>query len=102
MAHASAVSQHPTSSPFARASAYAWEPAFLRKVEESRESELKIYRSLAYAFGVGMNGVFLALPNALPLIAFAVMVWAGDSLTPARVFTTLQLFDVRQPRHRAA
>jgi len=73
---------------------YAWEKAFNKKVNDCREVELMWYRRLAYVFAMGLNLIFLLLPQMLQLLVFVVFALDNNDLTPSRVFTAIQLFQI--------
>jgi len=74
---------------------YAWEKAFRKEVGVLRESELRKLTQLAYVSGVGFSVILLSVPIIQPILVFLVYIKTSDeSLTAAKAFTTVALFNL--------
>ncbi|KAL6469214.1 hypothetical protein MHYP_G00227380 [Metynnis hypsauchen] len=69
---------------------YNWEQHFTQKINESRKKELSHLKSLKYLDAVCVY-TWAALPVVISILTFVTYVLLGNSLTAAKVFTTLAL-----------
>uniref|UniRef100_A0AAR2JB30 ATP-binding cassette, sub-family C (CFTR/MRP), member 10 n=1 Tax=Pygocentrus nattereri TaxID=42514 RepID=A0AAR2JB30_PYGNA len=69
---------------------YNWEQHFTQKINESRKKELSHLKSLKYLDAVCVY-TWAALPVVISILTFITYVLLGNSLTAAKVFTTLAL-----------
>ncbi|KAF9357787.1 hypothetical protein BGX34_009218 [Mortierella sp. NVP85] len=72
---------------------YGWEDAFLSKLEDLRNQELKYVRSLLISRS-GIAAVNLTVPVIAATLTFLVYSLTDHELTPAIVFSSLSLFNV--------
>ncbi|KAG0075872.1 hypothetical protein BGZ92_002684, partial [Podila epicladia] len=72
---------------------YGWEEAFLSKLEDLRNKELKYVRTLLISRS-GIAAVNLTVPVIAATLTFVTYSLAGNELTPAVVFSSLSLFNV--------
>ncbi|XP_041116108.1 multidrug resistance-associated protein 1-like, partial [Polyodon spathula] len=74
---------------------YAWEPSFLQKVVDIRESEMEVLKSSGYLTAFSML-MLTCVPFLVSLATFGVFVLADDGnvLTASRVFTSISLFNI--------
>ena len=78
--------------------ANAWERPFEGKIDDRREVELAVVRSIAYWYCVGMNSVFIAAPELQKLAVLVAYYLLDGSFRPSVIFPTLMLFSiVREP-----
>ena len=75
---------------------YAWETAFMEKIQIIRELELELLKQMAYIVAVGFTLILQAAPIIQPILIFFVYVKLGNSLDAARAFTTISLFNIMQ------
>ncbi|BGP58188.1 hypothetical protein JCM8202v2_005849 [Rhodotorula sphaerocarpa] len=76
---------------------FAWEIPYLGKLHEYRSAELAKIRKLLIA-RAGTTGVAMSLPTLATVIAFVTYANTGHSITAAKIFTSLTLFQlVRMP-----
>ncbi|KAG0036025.1 hypothetical protein BGZ82_004800 [Podila clonocystis] len=72
---------------------YGWEEAFLCKLEDLRNKELKYVRTLLISRS-GIAAVNLTVPVIAATLTFVAYSLAGRPLTPAIVFSSLSLFNI--------
>ncbi|MGH0178511.1 UNVERIFIED_CONTAM: hypothetical protein FKN15_078211 [Acipenser sinensis] len=74
---------------------YAWEPSFLHKVVDIRESEMEVLKSSGYLTAFSML-MLTCVPFLVSLATFGVFVLADDGnvLTASKVFTSISLFNI--------
>lgn len=72
---------------------YGWEEAFLTKLEDLRNKELKYVRSLLISRS-GIAAVNLTVPVIAATLTFVVYSVTDHQLTPAIVFSSLSLFNI--------
>ncbi|XP_058886564.1 multidrug resistance-associated protein 1-like, partial [Acipenser ruthenus] len=74
---------------------YAWEPSFLQKVVDIRESEMEVLKSSGYLTAFSML-MLTCVPFLVSLATFGVFVLADDGnvLTASKVFTSISLFNI--------
>ncbi|KAG0334412.1 hypothetical protein BG004_000426, partial [Podila humilis] len=72
---------------------YGWEDAFLSKLEDLRNKELKYVRTLLISRS-GIAAVNLTVPVIAATLTFVAYSLAGNTLTPAIVFSSLSLFNI--------
>ncbi|KAG0018030.1 hypothetical protein BGZ81_010421 [Podila clonocystis] len=72
---------------------YGWEEAFLGKLEDLRNKELKYVRTLLISRS-GIAAVNLTVPVIAATLTFVAYSLAGRPLTPAIVFSSLSLFNI--------
>ncbi|KAF9086556.1 hypothetical protein BGX27_003172, partial [Mortierella sp. AM989] len=72
---------------------YGWEDAFLKKLEDLRNKELKYVRTLLIARS-GIAAVNLTVPVLAATLTFVAYSLTGHELTPAIVFSSLSLFNI--------
>ena len=72
---------------------YAWEPAFLDRVDRLREEELGKLRARAWALSLWIM-IIVSVPLWIYVIIFPIYLAIGGELTTAKVFTTMALFDM--------
>ncbi|KAL7540817.1 hypothetical protein ACHAXR_012685 [Thalassiosira sp. AJA248-18] len=75
---------------------YAWEQPFGKEVQRLREKELKALTQLAYATAIGFSLIMLSAPIINPILVFLAYIHTsnGESLSAARAFTTIALFNI--------
>ena len=77
---------------------YAWEDAFIEKVESIREQEMVLLTRLAYIVAIGFSMILLSVPVVQPILVFYTYVRLGNQLDAATAFTTIALFNfIRMP-----
>uniref|UniRef100_A0A8B9HD58 ATP-binding cassette, sub-family C (CFTR/MRP), member 10 n=1 Tax=Astyanax mexicanus TaxID=7994 RepID=A0A8B9HD58_ASTMX len=69
---------------------YNWEEHFTQKINESRKKELSHLKALKYLDAVCVY-TWAALPVVISILTFLTYVLLGNTLTAAKVFTTLAL-----------
>ncbi|XP_072516288.1 ATP-binding cassette sub-family C member 10 [Salminus brasiliensis] len=69
---------------------YNWEQHFTQKINESRKKELSHLKTLKYLDAVCVY-TWAALPVVISILTFITYVLLGNTLTAAKVFTTLAL-----------
>lgn len=72
---------------------YTWETPFLKRVAEIRKSELKIVKYLLL-LKAGINAVSLSIPIYASILAFTTYSVVGNTLEPAKIFSSLTLFNL--------
>ncbi|KAF9921984.1 hypothetical protein FBU30_007941 [Linnemannia zychae] len=72
---------------------YGWEDAFLSKLEDLRNKELKYVRTLLISRS-GIAAINLTVPVLAATLTFVAYSLAGNELTPAIVFSSLSLFNI--------
>ncbi|KAG0069645.1 hypothetical protein BGZ89_002459 [Linnemannia elongata] len=72
---------------------YGWEDAFLSKLEDLRNKELKYVRTLLISRS-GIAAINLTVPVLAATLTFVAYSLAGNELTPAVVFSSLSLFNI--------
>ncbi|KAF9906392.1 hypothetical protein EC991_000722 [Linnemannia zychae] len=72
---------------------YGWEEAFLGKLEDLRNKELKYVRTLLISRS-GIAAINLTVPVLAATLTFVAYSLAGNELTPAVVFASLSLFNI--------
>ncbi|KAG0329331.1 hypothetical protein BG000_000100 [Podila horticola] len=72
---------------------YGWEEAFLGKLEDLRNKELKYVRTLLISRS-GIAAVNLTVPVIAATLTFVAYSLTGNELTPAVVFSSLSLFNI--------
>ncbi|KAF9120571.1 hypothetical protein BGW39_011263 [Mortierella sp. 14UC] len=72
---------------------YGWEEAFLTKLENLRNKELKYVRTLLISRS-GIAAINLTVPVLAATLTFVAYSLAGNVLTPAIVFSSLSLFNI--------
>ncbi|KAG0299227.1 hypothetical protein BGZ98_010242 [Dissophora globulifera] len=72
---------------------YGWEDAFLGKLEDLRNQELKYVRTLLISRS-GIAAVNLTVPVIAATLTFVAYSLTGHQLTPAVVFSSLSLFNI--------
>nr|QNH67891.1 ATP-binding cassette transporter subfamily C member 10 [Brachionus rotundiformis] len=71
----------------------AWEAYFLRRIKKVREQELGELRAKKY-LDAGCVYFWASTPILMSVFTFSTYVWLGNVLTPAKVFTSLALFNM--------
>ncbi|KAF9430894.1 hypothetical protein BGZ76_000670 [Entomortierella beljakovae] len=72
---------------------YGWEDAFLKKLEDLRNKELKYVRTLLISRS-GIAAVNLTVPVLAATLTFVAYSLTNHELTPAIVFSSLSLFNI--------
>ncbi|KAG5359320.1 Oligomycin resistance ATP-dependent permease YOR1 [Yarrowia sp. E02] len=72
---------------------YAWELPYKEKVMELRKEELKGVKKLLVIRNA-LNAIFVGVPTISSMLAFVVMFKTGRHLDPAKVFSSLSLFNL--------
>ena len=72
---------------------YAWEEAYMQRIQELRSKELKAIR-LAALVGLWNTILWLGGPIIISMAAFTTYVMMGYTLTPAVAFPALSLFNL--------
>ena len=74
---------------------YAWEPSFMKDVEDTREKELKILLNIGY-LNAAINFVMTCAPFLVSLVTFAVYVLSDENnvLDAQKAFTSIALFNI--------
>lgn len=72
---------------------YAWEQSFENRIDETRNAEI-VWIAKAQYIGAFNFFLIFSLPVAVSLFTFALFVWAGNDLTPAKAFTSISLYSV--------
>jgi ABC-type multidrug transport system fused ATPase/permease subunit len=75
---------------------YAWESAFNKKIGLVRLRELELLKQLAYIAAIAFTLVLQAVPIIQPILVFFAYVQLGNTLSAARSFTTIALFNIMQ------
>mmetsp|Transcript_13658 Transcript_13658/g.13206 ORF Transcript_13658/g.13206 Transcript_13658/m.13206 type:complete len:1517 (+) Transcript_13658:272-4822(+) len=75
---------------------YAWESAFNKKIGGVRLRELELLKQLAYIQAIAFTLVLQAVPIIQPILVFFAYVRLGNTLSAARSFTTIALFNIMQ------
>ncbi|KAJ3027782.1 UNVERIFIED_CONTAM: hypothetical protein HDU68_003121, partial [Siphonaria sp. JEL0065] len=76
---------------------YAWEESFKKVISDARAEELKHIRGFLFSRSI-VNGVTQVVPTLCMLISFVCYTLLGNTLNPAIVFASLQLFyTIRNP-----
>ena len=74
---------------------YAWEGPFGKEVQRLRDKELEALTALAYTSAIGFSLIMLSAPIINPILVFSVFIKISDeSLTAAKAFTTIALFNI--------
>lgn len=74
---------------------YAWEGPFGKEVQRLRDKELQALTTLAYTSAIGFSLIMLSAPIINPILVFSVFIKISDeSLTAAKAFTTIALFNI--------
>ena len=75
---------------------YAWEGPFAAIVRKARAAEEYPILKHAYWMMMGLQAIFLQIPNLLLLSVFATHVLRNGSMEPAVVWVTIMLFQLLQ------
>lgn len=71
----------------------AWEDYFLKRIKNVREQEIGELKSKKY-LDAGCVYFWASTPILMSVLTFSTYVWLGNVLTPAKVFTSLSLFNM--------
>lgn len=71
----------------------AWEEYFLKRIKKVRDQELGELKSKKY-LDAGCVYFWASTPILMSVLTFSTYVWLGNVLTPAKVFTSLSLFNM--------
>ena len=71
----------------------AWENFFVKRIEKVREQELNQLKAKKY-LDAGCVHFWASTPILMSVLTFSTYVWLGNKLTPAKVFTSLALFNM--------
>ncbi|RNA35298.1 multidrug resistance-associated 7 isoform X5 [Brachionus plicatilis] len=71
----------------------AWEDYFIKRIDKVREQELGELKSKKY-LDAGCVYFWASTPILMSVLTFSTYVWLGNVLTPAKVFTSLSLFNM--------
>nr|UOU03344.1 ATP-binding cassette subfamily C10 [Brachionus rubens] len=71
----------------------AWEKYFIKRIEKVREQELNQLKSKKY-LDAGCVYFWATTPILMSVLTFSTYVWLRNPLTPAKVFTSLALFNM--------
>lgn len=72
---------------------YAWEMPYKEKVMEIRREELKGVKKMLVIRNA-LNAIFVGVPTIASMLSFVVMFKTGRDLDPAKVFSSLSLFNL--------
>jgi len=72
---------------------YAWEKAYMKKIQQLREQELRMIRRIAY-LNICNSMLFFASPILVALAAFWTYALMGYTLTASVAFPALSLFNI--------
>ncbi|CAF0839220.1 unnamed protein product [Brachionus calyciflorus] len=70
-----------------------WENFFIERINKVREQELGQLKSKKY-LDAGCVYFWASTPILMSVLTFSTYVWLGNTLTPAKVFTSLALFNM--------
>ena len=76
---------------------YAWEDSFEEKITALRNEELE-HLATTQTLSVISTALFRAVPTLVALVTFMTYTLAGNTITPAKAFTSLALFSILQVR----
>ena len=71
----------------------AWEEYFMKRIKKVRDQELGELKSKKY-LDAGCVYFWASTPILMSVLTFSTYVWLGNVLTPAKVFTSLSLFNM--------
>jgi len=76
---------------------HAWEKPFGKEVDKIQEKELEALTTLSYVSNIGFSLVLMSAPIIQPILVFLTYIFIEDAtLTPAKAFTTVALFNIMQ------
>lgn len=71
---------------------YAWENAFVQKINHIRKKEVGILSKSGYIFAVVFGAIMIGAPQIQTILIFFTYISLGNTLDAATAFTTLTLF----------
>jgi ATP-binding cassette subfamily C (CFTR/MRP) protein 1 len=73
---------------------YAWENAFVKKIQSVRGEEVNLLMKMGYLFNVPFALLLLGAPQIQTVLIFLTYIGLGNTLDSATAFTTLTLFGI--------
>jgi ATP-binding cassette subfamily C (CFTR/MRP) protein 1 len=73
---------------------YAWEAAFIKKINAVRKEELDLVKKMGYLFNIPFGILLLGAPAIQTTLIFLTYISTGHELDVATAFTTLTLFGI--------